>query len=426
MKKQFFIALLGLSLVACNSDEFLPQATDDVEVLPMENLRTETEAIEIATKGLNEFYPVKSRSARDLSGMNVVMLQSPVSRSSEDSNPLYVVNFGNESGYAIVSAAKDREPLLAVTESGSITSLDEIDNPGLRLFVDGAMKLQKDTTALVPIPGGDGGELVDIFRNDTVFHINTEVEPRITVKWGQRNPEGMLCPNGICGCVATAGAQALSYFEYPETLNLTFPERKSDIISLDWENMKRMVTPSYYLGKYELQLASLCREIGHKIDANYKIAENSTNNSTSASLYKLFEYFKESLPTNKYIVSDFIASNPDTKTVLGNGIIVMGGEGVKFNPITNEYVPAAHVWAIDGYIYKQYTVYVYTHKPNSPIETLERQFNKSELYSRVNWGWSGSHNGYFNNNPFIIKDENNYNISLKFDQKFYYFTIKTK
>lgn len=264
MKKQFFITLLGLSLVACNSDEFLPQANDDVEVLPMENLRTETEAIEIATKGLNEFYPVKSRSARDLSGMNVVMLQSPVSRNSEDANPLYVVNFGNESGYAIVSAAKDREPLLAVTESGSITSLDEIDNPGLRLFVDGAMKLQKGTTARVPNPGGGGGEKVSIFWNDTVFHAQNNIEPRITVKWGQRYPEGELCPNGLSGCTLTAAAQTLSYFKYPENLNITFPEREVNATPLDWDNMKKINSTNYPFrikSDYDIQLSLIMSRI---------------------------------------------------------------------------------------------------------------------------------------------------------------------
>lgn len=417
MGKKFFIALLGLSLVACNSDEILPQANDDVEVLPMENLRTETEAIEIATKGLNEFYPVKSRAERDLSQLNVVMLQSPVSRSSEDSNPLYVVNFGNESGYAIVSAAKDREPLLAVTESGSITSLDEIDNPGLRLFVDGAMKIQKDTTALVPIPGGDGGdggELVDIFRNDTIFQANTKVEPRITVKWGQRYPEGMLCPNGICGCVATAGAQALSYFEYPETLDLTFPERKSDVISLDWKNMKRMVTPSYYLGEYELQLASLCREIGYKIGADY----TTYNYSTSAKLSDLRRYFKGLLPSNRFIVSDMVSSRPKTNADLDNGIMI-----IRANQSGKEI---GHAWVIDGYIYKKYTVYVYYHKINTANETLERKFDKEELYSSMNWGWNGKDNGYFKIHAASISKMDDNTVTYYFNENFYYFTIKTK
>ena len=412
MKKQFFITLLGLSLVACNSDEFLPQANDDVEVLPMENLRTETEAIEIAAKGLNEFYPVKSRSARDLSGMNVVMLQSPASRSNEDSNPLYVVNFGNESGYAIVSAAKDREPLLAVTESGSITSLDEIDNPGLRLFVDGAMKLQKDTTALVR-PGGDGGELVDIFRNDTIFQANTKVEPRITVKWGQKYPEGELCPNGICGCVATAGAQTLSYFKYPETLALSFPERKSNQISLDWDNMNRIISTPWNIrpkSEYDIQLSSLCREFGHKINADY-----TNSKGTTARLPDLRIYLKNLLPTNKYIVSDMVSSNPKTNIVLGNGIILIRATASEFS----EDIHVGHAWVIDGFIYKKYTVYVYTHKINSPIETLERQFDKEDLYSHANWGWNGSDNGYFYNNIFRVTN-------YKFDREFNYFTIKTK
>lgn len=419
MKKQFFITLLGLSLVACNSDEFLPQANDDVEVLPMENLRTETEAIEIATKGLNEFYPVKSRSAHDLSGMNVVMLQSPASRSNKDSNPLYVVNFGNESGYAIVSAAKDREPLLAVTESGSITSLDEIDNPGLRLFVDGAMKLQKDTTARVPNPGGDGGEKVSIFWNDTVFHAQNNIEPRITVKWGQRYPEGELCPNGLSGCTLTAAAQTLSYFKYPENLNITFPEREVNATPLDWDNMKKINSTNYPFrikSDYDIQLSLLCRELGHKIHAIY------SENSTGAYLYKLRDYLRIILPTNKFSFSEWIESYPETNKVLGNGILLMQGYrlALKNSKDPNSgYERKGHAWVIDGYNYKYYTVYVYCQELDTSKIELERQFDKVELYSHVNWGWNGIDNGYFTNETF--KTSNG-----EYDRDFAYFVLKTK
>ncbi|MDE6757275.1 MAG: C10 family peptidase [Muribaculaceae bacterium] len=415
MKKTILFTLVSLSLTACSYDEFLPLENASVETQTFDCLRTETEAIEIATRGLNDFYPVKSRSARDLSEMNVVLLQSPVSRSVEDINPLYVVNFGNESGYAIVSASKDREPLLAVTESGSITSLDAIENPGLRLFVDGAMKLQKDTTALVPIPGSGDDSKVSIFWNDTIFHAQNSVEPRITVKWGQRYPEGQLCPNGLSGCTLTAAAQALSYFEYPEKITLTFPERTSNETPLDWADMKKIMSknhPYRIESDYDVQLSLLCRELGHRIHAIY------SEDKTSASLYRLRENLMILLSAKNFLFSNWENSIPETNKVLGNGILLMQGSRLKpKNPmdLTEGYEKVGHAWVIDGYHYKNYTVYVYCQEIDTPYVILERQFEKTELYSHVNWGWNGSDNGYFSNNG--LGD---------YDRDFAYFVLNTK
>ncbi|MBD5235399.1 MAG: hypothetical protein HDS61_03145 [Barnesiella sp.] len=404
------LLLFSVFLYSCSNEDLVPIENGNEESQSVE-LRTESEAIDIAINALNEFYPIKSRSSRDLSQMNVVMLKESLSRSTETNNPLYVVNFGNDSGYAIVSASKDVEPLLAITESGSIASIDKIDNPGLALFVESALKLEKDTTALVPKPGIGGLEPVDVWRNDTVFHVNTKVEPRVEVNWGQTYPEGLLCPNGVCGCVATAGAQALSYFEDPKELTLTFPERNADLIQLDWKNMKTINSTPYYkpTGPYDLLLASLCREIGFSINAVYYNYGSVSINQTGAATSALRTYIRSILPNSSYSVSEMISDNPKTNSVLGNGIIVIRGESEG----------AGHAWILDGYIYKQYTVYVYCGKLNSPIEYLERQFDKTDLYSHANWGWNGKDNGYFYNNVFVVSN-------YKFRTNIAYFTIKTK
>lgn len=404
MKKSIFIALLGMSLAACNNDDLPAIADNDAETPLMENFRSEDEAIEIATKALNEFYPVTSRSGRDLSQMNVVLLNKPASRNSDITNPLYVVNFGNESGYAIISADKETEPLLAVTESGSITSLDNVDNPGLRLFLDGASKLEKDTTALKPfIPGLE--DEIQIIRKDTIVHASYSEFLHTQVKWGQTYPEGLLCPNGCSGCVATAGAQALSCFRYPKTLTLSFPERSSDQISLDWSNLRRIIG-NIIQPDYNIQLSSLCREIGYKINADY-----SEPYSTSANTTRLRNYLAESLPSNEFSVSDITYSKPVTNEVLGNGVIIMRGVEAEAS--------VGHCWIIPGYEYKDYTVYVYSIDPETKQETQIKQYDKTDLYPYINWGWYGKDNGYFDINRLITSQAN-------FTQNFYYFTIKTK
>ena len=405
-----------MSLAACNSDDLLAIADNDAETPLMENFRSEDEAIEIATKALNEFYPVTSRSGRDLSQMNVVLLNKPASRNSDITNPLYVVNFGNESGYAIISADKETEPLLAVTESGSITSLDNVDNPGLRLFLDGAIHGEMNQTTAIKQKIDTIGEMVDVYRNDTLFHAQNTIAPRLTVKWGQRYPEGELCPNGICGCVATAAAQALSYFKYPETLKLTYPERNANDIVLDWDNMKRIDSKNYDYWRihtqYDIQLSTLCRELGHQIEAKYK------DNSTSASLYKLMNKLMLILPLDRLSKSEYGWAIPETNKILKNGIILMAGAEITKDENGEEH-ESAHAWIIDGYIYKNYTVRVFKRKINMANEILDYQFDKTELYSHVNWGWNGQDNGYFSNSNFNPSNH-------RYTQRFEYFAIYSK
>ena len=67
---------------------------------------------------------------------------------------------------------------------------------------------------------------------DTVFF--KKINPRISVRWGQKQRMGQYCPNGVCGCSNTAAAQIMSYFQYPSSINLTFEERDVNSTALNW------------------------------------------------------------------------------------------------------------------------------------------------------------------------------------------------
>lgn len=405
MKKTLFLVTAAIAAIfaACDSDEPVLQS-NPIEDDYVESLRSEDEAIEIATKALNDFYPVKSRATRDFSNIQAVLLKGHESRNNKTTNPLYVVNFGNKSGYAIVAANKTVNPLLAITEAGSITNLNEIENPGLRLYIDEAMK----------IPSGSNnldidtiGQLVDVYRNDTVFRVNFSVAPRVPLKWGQNYPCGLLYPNRISGCVVTAGTLALSHFRYPETLNMTFPERTDDEININW--FRILIQSNLSVGltaTSENQIASLSREIGFNLNLIHP-SQDGIGFPTAC----LRTYFANFLPSDRFEVSQIIESKPVTHSVIGNGIIIMRGA-----PRANS---GGHCWIIDGCVNRDYTVYVYKHKINQANEVLERQFDKKEVYSHINWGWNGQDNGYFD-----IDRLNTSQGALNFDC--YYFTIKTK
>lgn len=52
---------------------------------------------------------------------------------------LFVVNYGNDNGFAIISAKKDHDGLLAVTNNGTYTEGVEFDNPGMNMMMKNAI-----------------------------------------------------------------------------------------------------------------------------------------------------------------------------------------------------------------------------------------------------------------------------------------------
>jgi len=165
---------------------------------------------------------------------------------------IYVVNFDDSLGFAIISADTRIEgPILAFTGSGSL--INSIDNPGVAIFlehledymlnsiieaerqknslVDGLMeKLNVETSTkatssdLIPIP-------FDPSRMSEVTRIRNKIDPLVPVEWGQgspfnRNLEDKGCygdntaKNGKvwAGCVAVAVAHIMSRWEYPSQI----------------------------------------------------------------------------------------------------------------------------------------------------------------------------------------------------------------
>lgn len=125
-----------------------------------------------------------------------------------DDTLMYVFNYENNQGYALVSTNLATEPLIAVTEQGHYDPAQETDNPGLKLYLEMAKQYVAKTKRMDSISVQQN--LMERIpykyrrRYDTLQR--TRVIPKIAVKWGQQNPEGWACPNGLSGCINTASA----------------------------------------------------------------------------------------------------------------------------------------------------------------------------------------------------------------------------
>lgn len=378
MKKLFYFVVMVSSLASCTeSNEICDLIDPSNEVITLATKRTVDNAIEIALKARSDFGLAKSRQSDAI--YSVVPISTISSRAEVSDTSLYVVNFEND-GFAIISSNPRSVGLLAITEDGRIENIDEIENPGLKQFVYAASRY-------IPEDSITGYEWYDVETVDTIDF--AQVQPRISTRWGQRWPEGYLCPNGIAGCVPLALAQTLAYFEEPKSISYTYSSRDIDNEYLNWSNVKNVVrsinlpvqnfNPLYYSPEY-MTLARVCREIGQRLSADY------ISDATGSRAEKIPPILSNLAPNLNTSVIYY--SNPNPEKDLGNGIIIV--EGYK-------YRSSGHTWLIDGW--KRWTVHHkgYTMRTNGiiSVKELEWDYNRDVLYSHYNWGWNGMGNGYY-------------------------------
>lgn len=128
----------------------------------------------------------------------------------------YVYNYSGDQGFVIVAGDDRVGKVLAYSPTGKF----DLDNlaPATRAWLD----VQKNDVLSVV----SGGAVVAA-ANDEEYVYDTAVEPLCTSQWSQGAPYYNLCPlqtnskgekeHAATGCVATAMAQILYYWKYPQT-----------------------------------------------------------------------------------------------------------------------------------------------------------------------------------------------------------------
>ena len=197
----------------------------------------------------------------------------------------------------------------------------------------------------------------------------TAVSPLVQTKWDQLSPYNMLCPGGsVTGCVATAMAQIMKYWNYPSHgigshsyNDPTYGVMSADFQSTtyDWNNMTNTYSSSSTNAQKQA-VATLMFHCGVSVEMEY-----SPNGSAAATVdvaYALKTYFGYSddvqhLSRSAYSDADWIAL---LKTELNNSRPIQyhgSGSG------------GGHSFVFDGY--------------------------NNNNYFHVNWGWSGSCDEYY-------------------------------
>ncbi len=208
----------------------------------------------------------------------------------------------------------------------------------------------------------------------------TSVSPLLSTKWDQGSPYYNHCPSYdsnsshhcLTGCVATAMAQVMQYWKYPSSAPAMSAYTTKSGISVTALSSKSLTWSTS-----NDAVAWLMRYAGQSVQMNYgKDASGVTNeNAARNALVNKFSYSSSATLVKKanYTVS---AWNTKIKNELN------AGHPVYYQAYdSNGY--GGHAFVLDGY-------------------------NSSSKY-HINWGWSGSYNGYYALDAFNPSNGYKYN-----------------
>lgn len=421
-------------MISCADDVSLRPLQEATEKQPL-NAKFE-KVIQQAVNARAEYYP-ESESRASSTKPTIDFIVDAQSRAENPDTLIYVVNFPNNEGYALIGNDNVDNRLLGIVPRGSYNVEDGSDNPGLNFFLDAAKNYVTTTysdhdfiidTTFVKVP-----EYKLVY--DTIYNYN--VNPLLgACEWGQDKFYGKYCPNGLCGCVPLAMGTVISCYNFQNNIDMNaeydFPEKVLDSQTISWkriyqhkreehERLEKVNGQYKYItypeicyagvdkeGSHE-NIAHLLRQLGKEVMADYR-----TNPFVETVVW---EYdIPMVLPTlRKYLPYRVITEYADYKNInmssqIDKGLVIVFG--------VNTEIGYGHCWIADGYHKCKYTKTLW--KTSDQVVTLpgERGWeivsSETVLDSTIhmNWGWHGADNGYFAGDVIEVKN-------LYFDKVFF-------
>ena len=287
-------------------------------------------------------------------------------------SPYYVFPFGENKGFAIVSGDDDMPEIVGYADHGTY---DANNMPAAM-----AAFLNNYRATIEAVKQGNASAIKNIAEAKALRANNTRATTAVSpllgdIKWNQSEPYNNMCPKyddtnlSATGCVATAMAQVMMYWKYPNELKADIQGYKTSTHELtvagelkgqkyDWENM----LPSYSNVNYNQTqadaVAKLMLHCGKAVEMDY--GEESGAIVTPGHLAKYFGYD-----------SDLMLDLSRTCFTLAEWTAIIDKELQAKRPIlySGRTTNGGHQFVCDG-------------------------SDGNGLY-HINWGWGGYQDGYF-------------------------------
>lgn len=441
MKKllsSFAISSILLTMASCSDDieQTFEKSSDNF------NCNKES-AIAIAALNARDFFFAPESRDASVSVDKINYITSRSSRSNAEDTLIYVVNFADNKGFAILSAIDEDDPVYAVTDYGQYTPGGE-NVTGVEDYINRAKTIlsNKKDTFFRENPGDPSHLLYIESIKDTLENVN--IPAKIKTHWGQTGFYAKYCPHyltstnkGATGCVVTAIAMIMSYYGYPYSIKIDFNGESSELpMKLRWEEINKHTRIQRNCENGSLGfctatpethdvIAKLMRQLGHLGAANYITINGAAATSVSSeNAYKIFNKFDYEF--NGY----YTFNGTDDKKLSKDYIYFVLGYDSK-----NKFLP--HCFIVDGCrkLTVKTTEKVYDTNYTPWYLVSEREISTvTNNYMHVNWGWDGYSDGYYRDNVFNTKEviESDFppkslagNDSIYYDD-IYYATVRKK
>ena len=449
LKKKFYLLVTVLFMnvfSGCKEDieenETVDSAKQEsVEGLNLRALYSEnhvipvSEASEIALKASEMFAGESTRAnyliPRTIESIGIYGRTNPSTRSASanEDTLVYVFNFEDNRGFAIVSA-DDRIPtrLLAYVDEGALEN--DVDNPGLQYALEQMQDYvefsvdyfenKKDSLLAVAEKNSFAVDAKSVetraIYTGTAYVLLSErtIGPLLKVTWDQNYPYNMYVDksctydddNGgkaYAGCVATATAQVMSYWKFPSTLNQ---------YAMNWNSM---CSTSEIAPTNKSNIARLMREIGRELNMDYGCDGSSAKSSDAYNLLGRLGYAKAF--SKGFTSTDVRNAIELRRPLLARGCAIKTTTGKLWWKKT--HYSDCHAWVIDGCKTLHYR------QENYRLNTSNGEYTSTfsfcdEYYFHHNWGWGGNGNGYFAAGCFNLQDAYSYDGEHKSTYDFHY------
>lgn len=287
-------------------------------------------------------------------------------------SPYYVFPFGENKGFAIVSGDDDMPEIVGYADHGTY---DANNMPAAM-----AAFLNNYRATIEAMKQGNASAIKNIAEAKALRANNTRATTAVSpllgdIKWNQSEPYNNMCPKydgtnlSATGCVATAMAQVMMYWKYPNELKADINEYETYTHKLpvagelkgqkyDWDNMLPTYTNNNYTQTQADAVAKLMLHCGKAVEMDY--GEESGANVTPGRLAKYFGYD-----------SDMMLDLSRTCFTLAEWTAIIDKELQAKRPIlySGRTTNGGHQFVCDG-------------------------SDGNGLY-HINWGWGGYQDGYF-------------------------------
>jgi len=432
MKKTFFlffaVALASIFAACSEIGDTLDIQADVSQEVGISRSIQEAEAI--ALDAYTAFHAEDEVTSRSTPALRCEVITGRNSRSTNPDTLLYIVNYGEEEGFAVIGGPCNSTPLYAFVEEGNFSDPEVVKVEGFQLFMENAVQ---DAASANSEHGGpilrDSLNLEDGYKIINEWIYARSGGRILPLKWGQGvgnngEFEGMYCPNKIAGCVMTAALLTLAYYQEPAQMEFTFPERDCEMALFDWTDMcKHIVCHNKEFPVKDIygndivvikkcvandashkNLGRITRQLGYEINATYY--SSGTGAFTSKMVPLLSSKY---IPRCSYYTLNWIDA-PDDLNCLIEGL----DEGISV--VRGSSQSGGHAWIADGYKVVECRKNTYSKgQGNGSQDDSEWELVSSELVSEsyfihYNWGWNGVCNGFFAPNVFRCNSAHDFDL----------------